>query len=195
MEQLLQAVIENKPDIVESLMMSGFSLSASDTDVNHHSLLQIALQNNNISVARILVEHKDNLNFNVPGVVENWELPILHVAIQQAMNASRFPRPEIDGPKNDGVLFNDYLRLLQEMFDQGADIHRQDSYGNLPIMRAVLDALNIDLGIVDEAFEDDLRAIFKLLIQNGASLREETSNRKSVRQMFTNNAVLTYFPR
>ncbi len=122
-------------------------------------------------------------------------MPLLHFAIKKTLMVSRYPRPAIQGPKNDGVLFQEHLEVLKRIIAMGANMSAQDTYGNLPIMRAVLDALAIDLSITDDEFDEDLEIVFALLIENGADPREKTSTRKAVVEMFKNNEVLSYFPK
>ena len=131
----------------------------------------------------------------VDASLEGWEMPLLHFAIKKTLMVSRCPRPAIQGPKNDGVLFQEHLEVLKRIIAMGANMSAQDTYGNLPIMRAVLDALAIDLSITDDEFDEDLEIVFALLIENGADPREKTSTRKAVVEMFKNNEVLSYFPK
>lgn len=157
--------------------------------------LQAALIEGKCASAHSLLDAIEDVNFMVDGSLEGWEMPLLHFAIKKTMMVSRFPRPAIQGPKNDGVLFREHLSVLERIIEMGADMSAQDTYGNLPIMRSVLDALAIDLSITDDEFDEDLETVFTLLIDNGADPREKTKTRKAVVEMFKNNDVLDYFPK
>lgn len=157
--------------------------------------LQEALTKGKCLSAHSFLNAIQDVNFMVDGSLDGWEMPLLHYAIKHTMMVSRFPRPAIQGPKNDGVAFEEHLSVLTRIIEMGADMSAQDTYGNLPIMRAVLDALAIDLSITDDEFDEDLETVFTLLIDHGADPKEKTKTRKSVVEMFKNNEVLTYFPR
>lgn len=156
--------------------------------------LQEALQKGKCASAHSLLDGVTDINFMVDGALDGWEMPLIHFAIKKTLMCSRFPRPAIQGPKNDGVLFQEHLSVLTRIIEMGADMSAQDTYGNLPIMRAVLDALAIDLSITDDEFDEDLETVFTLLIDNGADPREKTKTRQAVVEMFKNNEVLSYFP-
>lgn len=182
----VKAIIEDNPEFVNTT-------ATDDKRIVGKSPLQYAIETNNCEIAHYLIDHNADIHFIGPASLDGWEMPILHFAIKSTIRNSRFPRREADGPKNDGVLFNEHLKLLKRLLEEGADVHQQDSYGNLPIMRAVLDALNLDLSITDEELDEDLETIFALLVQHGCDLKERTKTRKSVEEMFRNNIVLDYF--
>lgn len=158
------------------------------------SLIQLALSESACEIAAIAIEKLNDVNILVDGTIEGWKLPLLHVAITSTLMNSRFPRPAAEGPKNDGSLFELQLAILKQIIAKGADMSAEDTYGNLPVMRAVLDALAIDLSITDEEFDEDVETVFALLVDHGADLQEKTNTRASVIEMFRNNVVLTYFP-
>ena len=178
--------IENNPNLVNEVATGAF-------DIEGKSPLQFAITRSEIEIARYLIEKGADVNFVGLGSIDNWQIPILHVAINKTIQNSRFPRREADGPKNDGKLFNKHLELLDLILEKGADITQLDSYGNLPIMRAVLDALNLDLSITDDELDEDIEKIFSLLVSYGADITQRTQTRKSVEEMFRNNEVLEYF--
>ena len=158
------------------------------------SLIQMALCESACEIANIALDKLTDVNVYVDGELEGWKLPLLHVAITSTLMNSRFPRPAAEGPKNDGSLFELHLAILKKMIDKGADMSATDTYGNLPVMRAVLDALAIDLGITDDEFDEDVETVFELLVDSGCDIQEKTDTRQSVQEMFRNNVVLSYFP-
>lgn len=181
---------------VEELVLNNEVIDTSNMDqAEIIAGLQTALINGKCASAHSFLDSIEDVNYMVNGSLEGWEMPLLHFAIQQTMMVSRFPRPAIQGPKNDGVLFQEHLSVLERIIEMGADMSAQDTYGNLPIMRSVLDALAIDLSITDDEFDEDLEIVFTLLIDNGADPREKTKTRQSVMEMFKNNDVLNYFPK
>lgn len=158
------------------------------------SLIQVALSESACEIADIALNRLEDVNILVDGELEGWKLPLLHIAITSTLMNSRFPRPAAEGPKNDGSLFELHLAILKKIINMGANMSGEDTFGNLPVMRAVLDALAIDLGITDDEFDEDVETVFALLIDSGCDLQEKTETRKSVIEMFRNNVVLTYFP-
>ncbi len=182
----VKAIIEDNPELV-NVIASG------NKKIEGKSPLQYAIDTDNCEIAHHLLDQGADIHFVGAASLDGWEMPILHVSIKATIRNSRFPRREVDGPKNDGVLFNEHLKLLERILKEGADVHQQDSYGNLPVMRAVLDALNLDLSITDDELDEDLETIFKLLLDYGCDLKERTETRKSVEEMFRNNVVLDYF--
>ena len=184
--EIVKERIEKNPDLVNEVATGTF-------DIEGKSPLQFAITRSEIEIARYLLEKGADVNFVGSGSIDNWKIPILHVAINKTIQNSRFPRREADGPKNDGTLFNEHLKLLKLILDKGANINQLDSYGNLPIMRAVLDALNLDLSITDDELDEDIEEVFGLLVDYGADITQRTETRKSVEEMFRNNEVLDYF--
>ena len=162
-------------------------------EIEGQSPLQVSIIKSECEIANYLIDQGADVNFIGAGALDEWKIPVLHVAIKAAIKNSRFPRRAADGPKNDGTLFNKHLDILKRLLDKGADINQVDSYGNLPIMRAVLDALNLDLSITDDELDEDIRSVFHLLQDYGADIQERTDNRKSVEEMFRNNVVIDYF--
>ena len=182
----------NLEEIIESEDLTAVKNLTGEDQV---TALQLALKSCKHTVANALLDQIDDVNVLVDGELEGWKMPLLHYAITQTLSNSRFPRPAAEGPKNDGVIFNEQLNLLTRIIKMGADMHAVDSYGNLAIMRAVLDALGIDLGITDDEFDEDLETVFALLVENGADPKEKTKTRSSVVEMFRNNEVLSYIPK
>lgn len=197
METLFKAIdnsnIEKvKKDITDNPTLIS-SVAKEPKELEGESLLQHAIKSSEFDIANFLIDNGADVNYIGTGSLDKWELPILHVAIKTAIQNSRFPRREADGPKNDGVLFRNHFDLLKRILEEGADVHQVDSYGNLPIMRAVLDALNLDLSITDDELDEDIAEVFKLLVDHGCDVQERTESRKSVEEMFRNNVVMDYF--
>ena len=197
METLFKAIDNSnvekvKKDITDNPTLIS-SVANEPKELEGESLLQHAIKSSEFDIANFLIDQGADVNYIGTGSLDKWELPILHVAIKTAIQHSRFPRREADGPKNDGVLFQNHFDLLKRILEEGADVHQVDSYGNLPIMRAVLDALNLDLSITDDELDEDIAEVFKLLVDHGCDIQERTESRKSVEEMFRNNVVMDYF--
>ena len=197
LETLFKAIdnsnIEKVKQVIKETPALVASVAKSPKELEGESPLQHAIKSSEIEISNFLIDADADVNYIGTGTIDKWELPILHIAIKAAIQNSRFPRREADGPKNDGVLFQQHYDLLKRILEEGADVHKVDSYGNLPIMRAVLDALNLDLSITDDELDEDLRLIFKLLVDYGCDIQERTETRKSVEEMFRNNVVMDYF--
>lgn len=197
LETLFKAIdnsnIEKVKQVIKETPTLVSSVAKEPKELKGESPLQHAIKTSETEIANFLIDEGADVNYIGTGSIDNWELPVLHVAIKTAIQNSRFPRREADGPKNDGVLFQQHFDLLERILDEGADVHKVDSYGNLAIMRAVLDALNLDLSITDDELDEDLRLMFKLLVDHGCDIQERTETRKSVEEMFRNNVVMDYF--
>lgn len=197
MKALFDAIKESDIEVVKNRIEEDSSLvnkvATEPEEVQGESPLQFAIRNDEIDIANYLIDQGADINFVGSGTIDEWRLPILHVSIKSTIKNSRFPRREADGPKNDGELFNKHYDLLKRILEEGANTSQVDSYGNLPIMRAVLDALNLDLSITDNELDEDLSQVFQLLTSHGCDLQERTDTRKSVKEMFRNNAVMDYF--
>ena len=182
----------NLEDIIETEDLTAVKNLTGDDQI---IALQMALKSCKHTIANAILDQIDDVNVMVDGELEGWKMPLLHYTITQTLMHSRFPRPAAEGPKNNGDVFNQQLNLLTRIIEMGANMHAVDSYGNLAIMRAVLDALGIDLGITDDEFDEDLEIVFALLVENGADPKEKTKTRSSVVEMFRNNEVLSYIPK
>ena len=197
METLFKAIDDSNIEKVKQVITETPTListvATEPEELEGESLLQHAIKSSEIDIANFLIDQGADVNYFGTGTLDKWELPILHVAISGAIQNTRFPRREADGPKNDGVLYQQHFDLLKRILEEGADVHKVDTYGNLPIMRAVLDALNLDLSITDDQLDEDLAEIFKLLVDHGCDVQERTDTRKSVEEMFRNNVVMDYF--
>ena len=197
METLFKAIdnsnIEKVKQVITETPTLISTIATEPAELEGESLLQHAIKSSEIEIANFLIGQGADVNHIGTGSLDKWELPVLHVAISATIQHTRFPRREADGPKNDGVLFQQHFDILKRIIEEGADVHKVDSYGNLPIMRAVLDALNLDLSITDDELDEDLTEVFKYLVDHGCDVQERTETRKSVEEMFRNNVVMDYF--
>ena len=149
------------------------------------SPLQIAFKTGNFVAAGLLLKKGADPNFMEESDVNEWNAPVLHDAIR----ATIFNCQALGGSG-----FNTGVRLLKKLLKMGAEPRATDSYGNNCCSHAVLDPRqmidhpNAHVGTVVK----QMKAVFSLLSEYGASFDEETETRESAREALVNFGLEQY---
>lgn len=179
-------------------------------DTRGMSPLQVSLcTGRHKKIAWLLLENGANVNYIPDKKWAEEARPVLFDGVNAAIwNARRYAW---DGKSTEPLLLewkhtreesDDAFKFLQRMLELGADVSQTDYYGRNCLMEAVSEAnnlcpvKNLDMGgyypgrpITPEMCED-LRRIFKLLIDAGADKNNVSSySKKSIREHYENEPV------
>jgi ankyrin repeat protein len=142
--------------------------------------LQAAFKTANFDMAAHLIDLGANIHFMEESQINEWRAPVLHDALRAAVFSAR------DGKTTDSGNFTAAVALLRKMLDLGVDPNTIDSYGNNPLLRALMDSrqrLVAQPGFPDhvekETLNRDLREIFATLIAKGADIHAAGPDRES----------------
>ncbi len=168
--QKVQSMVEADPGFIS---VTNFAPPKMD---DGQSPLQVAFKTGNFDIARYLLSKGAEVNFKETSAVNEWTAPVLHDCIRAVIfNTHTLQK--------DHVRFEHGLGLLQLMLQKGADPNAADSYGNSGLHRAILDTrqmidnpgAELDNGILLQ----QLRLVFKALVDAGANLYASTSTRSA----------------
>jgi len=164
------ARLDAKPELVHA------TATAPPKKDDGQSTLQVAIKSSNFPIAHLLLERGADVDFVEASGVNRWNAPVLHDAIRAAMFNTRWTK-EWTGPGEPPHYvwvttlegFESAFAVLQALLERGADPNKQDSFGNPPLMRALLDTRQID-GRPDQPreFDDDVHRVFRALRDAGA---------------------------
>lgn len=183
---LVKEILKKKPELVNC------TAKQPPKKDDGQSPLQVAFKTGNFEIAEYLMDCGADVNFMESESCNDWKMPV----VQDAIRATVFhARHLVSDYKNGEFLYVMYerntkerfdtaLRLLQKMFELGADIHGHDSYGNSCLARAILDARQIlptihyhdpfwvDDRPLNQELKEDLTLVFNLLLEIGADVNE-----------------------
>jgi ankyrin repeat protein len=137
--------------------------------------LQVAIKSGNFEVAHALIDKGANVNFIDSSPLNSWGAPVLHGAIMAAIYSTRWGRnTALPGEPPRVVMmstleqFHRAFGVLKRIIDNGADLNAKDTFGNPPLIRAVLDARQVlsEPDLIE--LQEDLHRIFDLLLRAGA---------------------------
>lgn len=154
---------------------------------NGQSPLQVAFKTGNFDIADLLIDAGAEANFIEAEGANEWRAPVLHDAIRAAIFSSRYPG--VSGPTHTKEQFTRAFASLEKLVDAGADVRGVDSFGNNCLMRAALDANQIEL---NADCSEDVGRVFALLISRGADIHERTPQRPSVAEAEANSPVARF---
>ena len=165
------------------------------------SPLQVAFKVGKFEIAKFLIENGANVNFIEQSEVNKWNTPVLHDCIRATIFLCRTMRKDTKG-------FDIAFSLFNEMLKRGANPNSLDSYGNSCLGRAILDAkqmINHPIfegetswageGLTDEERNialNQIRSVFKSLIDTGADPDFFDSRRKSAKDDIKNSRLEKY---
>lgn len=179
-------------------------------DTRGMSPLQVSLcTGRHKKIAWLLLENGANVNYIPDKKWAEEARPVLFDGVNAAVwNARRYAW---DGKSTEPMLLewkhtkedsDDAFAFLQRMLELGADVSQTDYYGRNCLMESVSEANNLcpvrnyDTGEyypgrpITQEMCDDLRRIFKLLIDAGADKNNVSSySKKSIREHYENESV------
>lgn len=166
--QLCKAARDGALDQVQSMLASDPTLalatvSAPPKKDDGQTALQVALKSGRFEVADALIGAGADVCFMERESANAWRAPVLHDAIRACFQSGRPARG---------------LRTLDGVLAGGADPNQEDSYGNLPLGRAMLDAKS--MLHVGEALRAHFPCIFARLLEAGADPDRATARRPPV---------------
>ena len=139
--------------------------------------LQVAFKVGNFEIAEKLINKGSDVN-HIATNKDEWNLPVLHSSIIATFYQTNTISNELEN-------FETAFRILNLMLEKGADVNGIDSYGNNSLMRALLDSKKfIDHPDYNDNLKtlDQIRRIFKLLIEFGADIEYSNEKRPKLTQ-------------
>jgi ankyrin repeat protein len=143
------------------------------------SPLQVAFKTNHHDIADLLMDRGADVNFMEKTSINEWRAPVIHDAIRSAMFSSRFMGAG-GKPASTSKQFDRAFASLKKLIEKGADAKAVDSYGNNCLMRAAMDASQLNLDEKSQDASSDVGQVFALLIGSGADINQKTRTRPSV---------------
>jgi ankyrin repeat protein len=163
------ARIDADPDLVRAVA------KAPPKKDDGQSVLQVAIKSGNFEVANALIDKGADVNFIDSSALNRWNTPVLHDAIRAAIFSTRWGcnralpgEPRAVEMMSTLEQFHRASGVLKRIIDNGADLNAKDSFGNPPLIRAVLDARQVLSEPDLIALQVDLHMIFDLLLSAGA---------------------------
>jgi len=155
----------------EYLSITNFSPPKKD---DGQSPLQVAFKTGNFEIASFLIDNGADVNFIETSEINEWTAPVIHDCLRSIIfNSYTFEKEQ--------KKYNKAISLLSRMIELGADVNACDSYGNNCLFRALSDSYQAldhpDTDFTDEILLSQLRAVFKLLLENGADPKKEKEGR------------------
>lgn len=196
MKKLFKAILHNDLDLVrviiekEAALVNCVSKAPPKSD-DGQSPLQVALKTGKFEIANFLIDNSADINFIERESVNEWRIPVIHDAIRACVFSSRYVG--YSGVQNKKETFDKGFSILKKLVKLGADVRSVDSYGNNCLMRAALDASQLDLTQNTKELHADLRSVFDRLISAGADLNESNDRRASVAEWYKDKPVAVFF--
>jgi ankyrin repeat protein len=181
----VRALIEKNPHLVYA------RAKAPPKKDDGQSPLQVAFKSGRFDIADFLVLKGADVNFIEQSEINTWRAPVIHDAIRATVFSSRFQG--IRGIYNSLEEFSRAFSSLANLIEHGASVASEDSYGNNCLMRACLDARQLQPDEHKNKLNEDLQKIFSLLISNGADIHAANDQCKSVAEEFKDEYVSRYF--
>ena len=150
--------------------------------------LQVAFKTANFDIAELLINNGADVNFQEESEINEWTAPVLHDCIRATIFNCQTSN------KNETRKFDKAFELLQLMLSKNADPNSVDSYGNNCLHRAYFDAgqvIDNDYYEQNEAL-NQIRKVFKQLIEAGANPKLSNDNRESLIEMIKEEQMEKY---
>lgn len=151
--------------------------------------LQVAFKTGNFEIASYLIEQGANVNFIETSAINEWRAPALHDCIRATIFHSYTLVKDVQK-------FEKAFSIFRAMLSKGADPNAVDSYGNNCLNRALMDARQmIDNPAADfsnDILLNQIRRVFKSLIDAGADPHRKNETRESFAYFVTNDRMDQY---
>jgi ankyrin repeat protein len=151
--------------------------------------LQVAFRTGNFDISRLLIENGADVNFMETSDVNEWTAPALHDCIRATIFNSYTLQ-------KDTGKFDKALSLLKLMLSKKANPNATDSYGNNCLHRAFLDSRqmidNPGADFTNSILLNQLRSVFKELINAGADINQVNDKRPAVSELIANYKMEKY---
>ena len=211
--RIFAAIRENDPVRVAKLLAENPAMvnavaPKQPADTRAMSPLQVALCTGfHAEIARYLLTHGADVNYRAAKSLNDAGYPVLFDAVNAAIwNARRYEWDGVDVThlvwKHTAKESDDAFAFLAEMLAYGADVRKTDYYGRGVLMEAAEEAgrlcpiRNAETGgfypgrVITPEMTQDLRRIFKLLIDAGADRNNVSAySGKSIREHYENAPV------
>ena len=182
----LQKVRELVSSDKEYLTVTNFAPPKKD---DGQSGLQVAFKTGNFDIAEYLIEQCADINFIETSDINEWKAPVLHDCIRATIFNSYTLQ-------KDTAQFEKAFLLFKTMLIKKADPNAVDSYGNNCLNRALMDSRqmldNPSADFSNEILLQQLRSIFKELINAGADPNQSSERRKSFASNIVNDKMEQY---
>lgn len=183
---LVKEILKKKPELINCVAKQPPKKD------DGQSPLQVAFKTGNFEIAEYLMDCGADVNFMESESCNEWRMPVVQDAIRATVfNARHLVSDYKNGEKvyvlyerNTKERFDTSFRLLEKMFELGADIHSRDSYGISCLLRTISDARQIlptihyqdpswiDDRPLNQELKEDLTLVFNLLLELGADVNE-----------------------
>lgn len=216
MKKLFQAIRHSDLETVKELLTKKPELvhcTAKQPPKKDHgqSPLQVALKTGEFNIAEYLLDMNADVNFmEADEGLGQWRAPVVQDAVNMAVMCSRWN--EYSEKLYGGIkVFHDKSEadrafgVLKGMVERGADLNREDSFGNTCIWRFCLQARQVlptyihsthetmNDRILTPELSHDLQRIFDLLYENGMDIDYVRPKiNKTVREQYVNEPVLIF---
>jgi len=176
LEKVKELITNNK----EYLTVTNFAPPKND---DGQSGLQVAFKTANFTIAEYLIEQGADTNFIETSEINDWRTPVLHDCIRATLFNSYTLQKDIDN-------FDKAFSLLLLMLLKNANPNLTDSYGNNCLHRAILDSRqmidNPNVDLTNGILLQQLRKVFKVLIEAGADPKQTEENSPSAESLIAN---------
>ena len=151
--------------------------------------LQVAFKTANFDIAAYLIEQGADINFIETSDINDWKAPVLHDCIRAAIFNSYTLQ-------KDTSQFEKAFSLLKILLIKKADPNVVDSYGNNCLNRALMDSRqmlnNPGADFNNVILLQQLRSVFKELINAGADPNQSSERRESFARNIVNDKMEQY---
>ena len=205
MKKLFTAIQNNDIKTVKGLLdkspeLISCTFKGAPKKYDGQSPLQVALKESSAETIELLLTFNPDVNFIEDKSCANiWRAPVIHDAINRAIMCSRWNVNRPDGIEvfNDESSANEAFHILKKLFAMGADANAKDSFGNVCLDRACMQARRIlpvkgsNDRILTQELKSDISRIFNLLKESGADMNYIAPNAfgKAYKERYENETV------
>ncbi|HEX8563270.1 MAG TPA: hypothetical protein VF676_09860 [Flavobacterium sp.] len=148
----------------------------------------MSFKTGNFDIAHYHIINDADVNFKETSNINEWTAPVLHDCIRATIFNCYTLQPN-------GNIFERSYELLRLMLANGADPNSTDGYGNNALNRTFLDARQMIFHPQfnqSEKVLEQIRRVFKTLINAGADINRATEDRKILVNQITDSKMDVY---